>query len=127
MILQKQVCTIEQGNTLKELGIDQTCSLAIHYEHPNMGQITIYRVGELSGREVAAFSVPELMVMLPELEEVHRLDGLGGYWYCGTLCISDDFEDNGETMAQVIANRLINLIKRGIVTVEDCNKRLLAA
>lgn len=149
MKFENNFCTPQQGKKLTELGITEKPSF-YHRKYAYSARAKRYggnrpapksdevfsdisqnedtHTANYTIKELApAFTASELMIMLPPYEEVHRADALECYWYCGQPHDDEkqsDFEMEGKTMAQVLANRLIHLLKNNVTTAQGCNERL---
>lgn len=133
MKLEDQVCTADQGEKLKELGIKQES--LYYWTHSKWG-IMPYASIDFSGDPTSVFTVAELGVMLPDMLTTHLQYEL--------VCIKEDdcwlcryVRDNGmcnqhpnvlgnaaETEAICRAGMLIFLLEKNIITPDECNKRL---
>jgi len=134
MKIENQVCTLEQARRLKELGIDQRSEYA-HILVPVKGFV-LEHIAEFNRwafqyneplsvdrEKYSAFTVAELGVMIdiknkrdsvfnPELYKIyHLLDNYTGK----------------ESEAFVRASLLISALLSGVITPEECNKRLQEA
>lgn len=120
MILEQQVCTLEQSKKLAELGIDQ--KTALYFWDKNDWQL--YRSVDGSATDVgcfAAYTVAELMTMLPSDWALWTDEG---HYTCGQYHDIQNLYMLGKTAAEAVAAELIVLIEGEIISVEECNKRL---
>lgn len=152
MLLENQVCTLEQAKKLKELGVAQNSQFS-HIYFPEMRyRLAAQEIGDARWLEGAtdvdkdkdvqsAYSVAELGVMLPQ-EIDHEFNEHSSYYInygYGADKAFAWYEDNdleginevlnfeffgGDTEAQARANMLIYLLEKKIINVEDVNKRL---
>lgn len=77
----------------------------------------------------AAFSIAELIKMLPEKIEIHKSsndDGEIGYTVYYYRKDGMPYISMGVSLPNTIVGTLTSLLKTGIVTAEECNKRLLS-
>lgn len=143
MILEDQVCNLEQSKTLHRLGVDQYSQFQ-HKCNDTQNVVTERKQCEMIEKYVppvgntyfAAYNVAELGAMLPDYAISFRAfepKGLGtaksklkkddDYWVC-TILHDDDVPNNyGKTEAQARANLLIKLLLDKVVKIEDVNKR----
>lgn len=124
MEIEKQVCTLEQAKRLKELGVAQNNSIAIHKSHPIVGDVIFFRVGGVSGDEWAAFSVAELGYMLPNGSTIFK-DPNGCFeWSCDMIKMDwNDWHEHA-TEAEARAAMLIHLIENNLIPIDEVNKML---
>lgn len=114
MDLDKQVCTLEQGKRLQELGVEGS------FLHHFNGEIK----SEAWGADYyPAFSVAELGAMLPD--EYYSKRTVHG-WICyNTMGINPASHYGfGRTEAEARAYILIHLLETGKLTPEEVNQRL---
>ena len=117
MKIEDQVCTLEQAQKLKELGI-------------SFDAIFCYVNGEIKHMPMRydfnAFTVAELGVMLPDEEYTCRYGGdtTGNWEWCNDM--NEVAYGLYDTEAQARAERLIVLLEKGEVTVAEVNERLAA-
>lgn len=141
MKLIDQVCTPEQANKLKALGVCQGANAYydIRYDEPELFMPSFWtfrKNGVLQntkeaaeyylqkGLIVAAFTVAELGAMLPAGYDTMFCTGEGwrGYDHDG-----NDFQvETFKTEAECRASMLIELLQRNIVTIKEVNARLCA-
>lgn len=130
MKLEDQCCTLQQAKRLKELGIEQIS----YFVWDERGVIT--EGWSVEGYEdifYSAYNVAELGLMLPKSLPLndghhwafyHRHCWKGesvGYSAYGGVSIEQDWYT---TEAESRAAMIIQLIKKGYITAEECNKRL---
>lgn len=151
MKLQDQVCTLEQGKKLIELGVI-SYGLYVHVQNRVLPEDNNIKPKEQTGAWKAygkvrdggvinyypAFTVAELGVMLPCESgiigwEVHYNDHLG-VWNCAIMDLvkwegggtipPTAYESEEETMAQAMADTLIHCLENKLTTPEEVNNRL---
>jgi hypothetical protein len=119
MKLEDQVCTEQQADRLKELGIIQE-SLFYH-THSDWGVMP--RKSDFSGNPSSALTVAELGVMLPPGYDTMYCtnDGWRGFDLDGQdMCDSKPFATEAEARAAM----LIYLLETNIITPAEVNERL---
>lgn len=125
MKLTSQVCTFQQAQKLKELGITQNGNFLI--DAPNN---VFFNDGEsyLNAKHIyTAFTVAELYAML--LCDASEKSGYNTAWINGMFNVLykripfKEFTNQAEALAYV----LILLIEKGFTMPEMCNDRLLNA
>lgn len=133
MNIQDQVCVFEQAKKLKELGVGQESLFYWRGETvwhinevtdwPNQEQLSnLIASGDEKDIIFSAFTVGELMMMLPDYESIHSsMDKRT--WYAGSVENDDDYIF-GNNIGDAAAKRLISLIESGIITVGGINNRL---
>lgn len=131
MNLNDQVCTLDQARKLKQLGIDQRKGLfewcvfmpdatgEKYFYAPVFFQENIEE--QLHEWVASAFTVPELMIMLPRHWALWMDDDL---YACGEHDDMDNFYMLGKTGAEATANELISILETQKVMPEYCNKML---
>lgn len=133
MKLENQVCSLEQANTLKQLGIEYKSlfnwwfnEIPTREGFDNYKHVHYYAETPTSDKTVIipAFTVAELGVMLPDYVETHRSDKVP-CWYCGFLEQPDQWTTGG-TQAEAMAKFLINSLETEIATPDEVNQRLIA-
>jgi len=144
MILENQVCSLSLAKKLKALGVKKE-SLFLHVTFKNksstipeteLNEIIWYSDLEEEVEKnyledmnfYSAFTVAELIDMLPNLPQPFRLSfgienpdiDLGGKYYCTTNRISypDDHDFYSDNLANCLAEMIILLIKNGIIKNE---------
>ena len=156
MKLQDQVCTIEQGKQLKELGILQQSVTCFIGDELHLFEKQFYDWAEQKGMNaVAAFTVSELGAMLPdytvklgnleigkcETDHVSMKPIKPGWWNVSYWTWSHKSHSRGgfylekvsnhlyqaPTAAQAMAAMLIYLIQKKLVKVKEINERLQTA
>ena len=128
MKLQDQVCTIEQGKRLMELGVNAP---SLFYYAGDSIRVSISE--EFSGSAIVlnmdnpnschAYTVAELGAMLPALVTSKRTVSTGEWYIFGsenTGYVCDRFK----TEAEAKASFLIHLLEQNLITAEECNKRI---
>lgn len=134
MKLEDQVCTPDQGEKLKELGIKQES--LYYWTHSKWGIIP-YASVDFSGDPTSVFTVAELGLMLPDLlVNNHRQYELvcvkeDDCWLCRYVRDNNilDVHPNvigyaAEAEATCRAGILIHLIEKQIVSISEINKKL---
>ena len=162
MQLEKQICSLEQSKKLKELGVIQqdanfywgkdltkgTKSKMILHSNSdvllNMAFIDKYTLPKIKlsiwikeKNLIAAFTVAELGIMLPEYYPSWRFTFKKAKKWLSTVIIKDkvkdgktvttanEFDRYADTEAQARAIILIDLLKNEVISVKDVNKRLI--
>jgi hypothetical protein len=139
MKIENQVCTLDQADRLKELGVVQE-SLFYH-THSDWGVMPKNSI-DFSGDPSSAFTVAELGVMLPHPD---NLSEIGGFlhlstfdpgadnkpWYCIWEYDTDKYGMkrkliDGNTEAESRAGMLIHLLETATITPAEVNERLKA-
>ena len=116
MNLISQVCTEEQAERLKQLGV---CQLSLFY-HTNSDWGVMPRSSiDFSGNPSSAFTVAELGVMLPP-GCVPEKSSTNAYWHDYIKGFFMTFK----TEAEARAATLIDLIERNVIKIADVNNRL---
>jgi hypothetical protein len=128
MKLQSQVCSLEQAKRLKELGIIQTSIACYLGTELTLFERGVYNWAEQNNIDaLAAYTVAELGVMMPDLTYSQYLKGEGVWIWsdCGTFneYPEDDFTRNTE--AESRADAIIYLLELEHITPEEVNNRLL--
>jgi hypothetical protein len=144
MLLQQQVCTLEQAKKLKELGIQQmSVNSWVHKGPYNCGDeyneaAPAFLTDGCSQQldfpyifDACAFSVAELGVLLPHNPSTsenyswyHRNNWRGhsvGYNALGLPSIEQEWF---KTEAEARAGMLISLLENKLIPPEECNNRL---
>jgi hypothetical protein len=123
MKLQDQVCTEQQADRLKELGVVQE-SLFYH-THSDWGVMPKKSI-DFSGDPSSAFTVAELGVMMPVgYDTMANTEGYNsvvwrGYDIDGRDCPKEHFD----TEAQCRAAMIISLLESFLITPAEANERL---
>lgn len=131
MILEQQVCTLEQAKKLAALGIEQRKGMfewCVFMPDP-LGEKWFYAPvyfqeeveKQLHEWIASAFTVAELMTMLPSDWALWTDEG---HYACGQYHDMQNLYMLGKTAAEAVAAELIVLIEGEIISVEECNKRL---
>lgn len=136
MKLQDQVCTMQQGRRLIELGIEPI-SIFSHYIimpsitgdewHYDIGLSEYYDSGTLQERSSPAFTVAELGVLLPSNTASYLPLGEKDKWWTDHKFIRHDVTDDSclaPTEAQSRAALLVHLLETNQITADEANKRL---
>lgn len=121
-LLQEQICTFEQAQKLKELGVTRR-SIAMYAYHFGVW-MPLFTVDGLSSETYPAYTVGELGFMLPTAYDTQRLTsetGNGEIWRC--------YDDNGNdvidweynTEAEARAAALIMVLNEGILSLTQVN------
>jgi hypothetical protein len=134
MQIENQVCTLEQGEMLKEFGVKQE-SLFYH-THSKWGVMYITSI-DFSGNPTSAYTVAELGEMLPDLieQESKQYELVcikeDECWLCRYVRNNDMLDcfhyAAGKTEAEARANMLEYLIESKLITIEEINNRLTCA
>ena len=141
MKLENQVCTKEQAQKLKDLGVAQK---SIFYHHPNFErpvfgeQVTtvfgkVYKKTQVCNDKNAAcsaFTVGELVAMN---SNTHGIDVSISVNHKGTFYRQTDGFGSGEdakftyyvSFAEACSAKLIDAIEKQFITAEEVNQRLL--
>jgi len=139
MKIENQVCTLDQANKIKELGIEQHSLFSfMAYGSEFKGDEkpcfnNYYKADSSSFLWASAFTCAELGIIIPDgftLSEVTAHIEPHKQWICGRVIAEEedydyDFCEFGATEAQARANMLIYLLETDKTTAEICNKRLL--
>lgn len=157
MKLENQICTLDQARKLKALGITQQSHF--YYTgfediycmvdkpefcqgegHSGQGKATISLLK--NGACASAFTVAELMAMLPKNFATWRFRAplSGNDMYICTLIVSNEelgseknfttnprVDEYCNTQAEALAAMLIKYLRAGDYLAQDCNTRLLEA
>lgn len=151
MKLSDQVCTLQQANKLKELGITQF-SLFYHIDNmvKQIGYEGIKQRKDIANihdgipvdagvvRYYSAFTTSELGLLLPDMLTTHLqyelvfIKEADDQWLCryvrgNNMCDLHPSAPTGvgETESEVRAEMLISLLKEKIITPEECNNKLI--
>lgn len=124
MKLENQVCTRQQSEQLKALGIEQTSVACYIGDELHLFEKHLYNWAEQKNiSAVAAYTVAELGVMLPCGEELPSRDDDSAHaewdykgWYAVQFCST--------TEADARASLLIHLLENNHTTAEEVNQRL---
>lgn len=142
MILEKQVCTLEQAKRLKELGVEQESIFVWGALNNSLWYIAEHkRPNKDTDNTYSAFTVAELGVMLPtKIKALYPKQDANNFEIC--LYFENDsfvvcYENHGlyhsyatvatsqgDTEAKVRAAMIIHLLENGIITPEEVNARL---
>lgn len=149
MKIQNQVCTLQQAQKLKAIGIDQDTAFCF-VESKGQNTFCLYTTEEIhiergyTQDRVAAFSVAELGAMISDMIDqnditVHSYfnDHLGE-WDCearrrienektGEMTWPIVNEEEGDTEAEARASMLLWLLENKECTIDQINERLKAA
>lgn len=151
MKLIDQVCTMYQGNRLKELGVTVS-PIFSHFKtasHAGIALTDMYvrHIHILTGSGywedeielIPAYSVAELATMLPDYYPSWRFkvneSSDDCKWVATIICgpkppgIDDihtahEFDRFGKTQAEALATLLIALLETNVITADEVNKRL---
>lgn len=126
MNLSDQVCSLELAKKLKELGVKQDSLFYYSDKHYLIGGNDLngyeIRADLLCKQQISAFTVAELIDMLPDEREVHigkntlrYAQKWGKKYYASTLAVNyPEYEDfYEEKLSDVIAKIVIYLIENG--------------
>lgn len=137
MKLEDQVCTPDQGERLKALGIKQES--LFYWTHSDWG-IMPHSSIDFSGDPTSVFTVSEISAMLPDYYPSWRFKVSESTeerrWISTVICgpkppgvddihTAHEFDRYGSTQAISLATLLISLLDTGTITPEECNKRLM--
>jgi len=162
MQLENQVCSLEQSKKLKQLGVVQQdanfywgkdltkgtkSKMILHSKSDvllNMAFIDKYTLPKIKlsiwikeKNLIAAFTVAELGIMLPEYYPSWRFTFKKSKRWVSTVITKDkvkdgntvttvnEFDRYADTEAQARAIILIDLLKNEVISVKDVNKRLI--
>ena len=141
MKLHDQCCLLEQAKRLKELGVIQQSVACFIGEELHLFEKSFYNWAEQKNMvAVAAFTVAELSVMLPDYYPSWRFkvnESSGELkWVVTVICSPkppgiDDihtahaFDRLGKTQAEALATLLIALLDTKVISVDEVNQRLL--
>ncbi|WP_315823033.1 hypothetical protein [Paraflavitalea speifideaquila] len=139
MKLQDQVCSSDQAKRLKELGIAQDSLFVITYGTGRTVTRDEAEKNDLAGK--AAFTVAELLMILPEVIEVPNTPHSAvfilekGYdHYSESECYTAGYKLNGDwfigsgfpNASEALCEVLLTLLREKFLTAEEVNKRLQA-
>lgn len=119
MKLSNQVCSIEQAEKLKKLGVAQ--ETLYYWTHSDWG-IMPKRSIDFTGNPTAIFTAAELIQMKGNTYGVDFSERKKQY-YTGDAVSKDIMYF--DTFSQAIASVLIYSIEKEWITIEEVNKRLL--
>jgi hypothetical protein len=127
-----QVCTPEQAEKLKSLGVTQSQS-CYYFQHGQLQYVPQHFKVEAPDA-FAAYTSTELGIMLPYYFETVRmaagdsyLTKSGDVWTCEHEKIAEHGFTMSATEALARANMLICLLRDGKINVDEVNSRLEAA
>lgn len=130
MKLQDQVCTIKQGEKLKELGVAQES--LFYFTHSEWGIMPKNSI-DFTGNPTSVFTVAELGVMFPHnfsITKRHR-EFTCRYWWGNfmdgilrTVKENSWHQTQNKNEAQAAAEMLIYLLENKLTTTQEVNQRL---
>jgi len=135
MKTEKQVCTAEQAQRLRELGICQDISLFYWYigdTGTNTDHLILRTPRPTDNLCLSAFTVAELGIMLPRgycsgngvlSDEIKWCDKVS-YNGDDVIFMNDIVVSGGPTEAIARAAMLISLLESGELIPDECNQRL---
>lgn len=131
MKLENQLCTVEQAERLRELGIIQTES-HFYYTGEKWGIMPKKSCDFINGRPLALFTVSEMQEMDGTLGNImiSARDETKGAFYSQVATLSPNWEDKfrySNTYAQCFGEKLIRGLEQGYYTAGECNERLINA
>lgn len=120
MYIEKQVCNEDYSERLYELGVEQK-SLYYH-THSKFGILPKQSI-DFTGRPMSAFTCAELVQMN---ENTHGIEfsNKARLFYSGNSVDDDVFYY--KSFADALAGKLLNSLKKGWVSVDTVNARLLS-
>lgn len=128
MKLENQVCSLEQGERLKELGVIQES--VFYHTHSKWGVMYKNSI-DFKGNPTSAFTVAELGFMLPDMINgsslvltKHKREYGASYYNWGGE-VSDINMISKNSFAESLAAMLIHLLENNHTTPEEVNQRLL--
>lgn len=121
MKLENQVCSIEQAEKLKELGVKQES--LFYWTHSEKWGIMPKKSIDFSGNPTSVFTASELIQMNISFGGIEYSDK-NHKFYMQTSFEPKEFTYY-DTFSQALAYRLISAIENGWTTIEEVNERLL--
>jgi len=130
MIKEKQVCSFEQAKLFKEFGLLPEQTLFNYFES-SVGVVLLLRVNsELLPNEYPAYTVSELQIMDGSLGNIDKsvLKSHEGQYYT-QVSFDPDVPHSEQfryfdTLAECWACKLLTLLKKEFITVQECMDRL---
>lgn len=130
MVKEKQVCSFEQAKLFKEFGLLPKETLFMYYES-SVGLVLLNRIeSEILPNEYPAYTVSELQIMDGSLGNIEKsvLKSHSEQFYTHVSCdpnipYSEQFK-YFDTLAECWACKLLTMLKKEFVTVQECMDRL---